>query len=64
MRGVERLCEDILAPNRNTVPTASIEERVNQEVSLMPEGFAEAIPPAEFSDLLAFLLTLTATAPQ
>lgn len=104
VRGVERLCEDILAPNRNvdhafrtsilvladgqvvtglvrredgeltvladtngkefTVPTASVEERVNQEVSLMPEGFAEAIPPADFSDLLAFLLTLRATAPQ
>ncbi len=95
-RGLERLCEDILDPNRNvdrvfrysivtlksgptitglfrreegallifvdasgkelTVEKADIAQRTESETSLMPEAFADLIPPADFQHLLAFLL--------
>lgn len=96
VRGVERLCEDILDPNRNvdrafrqTVITlkdgdgmsglfrreegdlwvfadatgkefslkkGDVADRKESDLSLMPENFGEAIPTAEFNQLLAFLL--------
>jgi putative heme-binding domain-containing protein len=96
-RGLERLCEDILDPNRNvdgafrttllvlkdgevtsglfrreegalvvlaestgkeiTVPKANIAERRDSDVSLMPENFGEALSPAEFANLMAYLLS-------
>ena len=95
-RGLERLCEDILDPNRNvdgsfrttllvlkdgevtsglfrreegalvvlaestgkeiTVPKANIAERRESDVSLMPENFGEALSPADFANLMAWLL--------
>lgn len=95
-RGADRLCEDILDPNRNvdrafrvTLVTkrdggvlsgllrsedgaqvvladlAGQEQRVAKsdvvsqketDTSLMPPTFGEVIPPADFSDLLAYLL--------
>src|SRR6185436_3900862 len=101
-RGLERLCEDILDPNRNvdiafrstlftlkdgdivsglfrrevgetiviaestgkeiTVPKANITERRESEISLMPENFGDLIPPSEFADLMAFLLSRNAAA--
>lgn len=96
-RGLERLCEDILDPNRNvdgsfrttllelkdgeaasglfrreegelvvlanvagqefTVPKKNIAERRESETSLMPENFGELMTPAEFNDLMAYLLS-------
>ncbi len=96
-RGLERLCEDILDPNRNvdrvfrysivtlndgtavtglfrreegallvlvdaagkeiTVEKAQVARRTESESSLMPEVFADTIPPADFQDLVAFLLS-------
>jgi putative heme-binding domain-containing protein len=96
-RGPERLCEDILDPNRNvdrafrqtivtlkdgdvvsglfrredgdllvfadatgkefSVKKADVTERKESEQSLMPENFSETIPPAQFNQLLAFLLS-------
>lgn len=96
-RGVERLCEDILDPNRNvdhafrqsvltlkdgetmaglfrredgsvlvlanatgaefTVPKADVSKREESPLSLMPENFGEAIPEADFHNLMAFLLS-------
>ena len=96
-RGLERLCEDILDPNRNvdgsfrttllvlkdgevtsglfrreegalvvlaestgkeiTVPKANIAERRESEVSLMPENFGEVLSPADFANLMAWLLS-------
>lgn len=96
-RGVERLCEDILDPNRNVdrvfryslvtlrngtvisalfrreegavivfvdaagkelaIAKSDIASRTESETSLMPEAFAETIPPASFNDLLTFLLS-------
>jgi putative heme-binding domain-containing protein len=101
-RGLERLCEDILDPNRNvdiafrstlftlkdgdivsglfrreegetiivaestgkeiTVPKGNIAERRESEMSLMPENFGDLIPPAEFADLMAYLLSRNASA--
>lgn len=95
-RGMERLLEDLLDPNRNvdpafrtiavqttagkvlsglvrreegdsliladsqgkefTVSKAEIEAQTKTAISLMPSNLGEALPPAEFSDLLAFLL--------
>jgi putative heme-binding domain-containing protein len=99
-RGVERIMEDIIDPNRNvdgafrstlfelkdgetasglfrreegelliyadtagkehSLARKDIKERRQSELSLMPEGLAEAMTPAEFNDLIAFLLTKTA----
>ena len=96
-RGLERLCEDVLDPNRNvdrafrqtivslkdgdvvsglfrredgdllvfadstgkefSVKKANVTERKESEQSLMPENFSETIPPAQFNQLLAFLLS-------
>jgi putative heme-binding domain-containing protein len=96
-RGLERLLEDILDPNRNvdgafrttllelkdaeaasglfrreegellvladatgkefTVPKKNVAERRESEVSLMPDNFGELMTPAEFSDLMAYLLS-------
>ncbi len=96
-RGLERLCEDILDPNRNvdgsfrttllvlkdgevtsglfrreegalvvlaestgkeiSVPKSSIAERRESDVSLMPENFGEVLSPADFANLMAFLLS-------
>ena len=96
-RGVERLIEDILDPNRNvdrafrsailvtadglvvtglvrrqdgkllvladnagkekTIDVATIESRTESETSIMPTGFLDALKPAEFIDLLAFLMS-------
>lgn len=96
-RGLERLCEDILAPNRNvdrvfrysivtlkngtaitglfrreegallvfvdasgkelTVEKSEITQRTESETSLMPEIFADLLPPADFQNLMAYLLS-------
>ena len=96
-RGLDRLCEDILDPNRNvdhafrstllvlkdgevtsglfrreegelvvlaestgkevSVPKKDIAERRQSETSLMPENFGELLTPAEFNDLMAYLLS-------
>jgi putative heme-binding domain-containing protein len=40
---------------------AQIKERHTSELSLMPEGLADALSPQEFDDLMAFLLGKTAT---
>ena len=39
-----------------TVPKTEVTERVESEQSLMPDNFGEALPPADFNQLLAFLL--------
>ncbi len=97
-RGLERLAEDILDPNRNVdeayrltllltrdgrslsglklrqegqqlifadqqgkefaVAQADIEKMQTSPLSLMPGNFGETIPVADFSDLLAYLLSL------
>ena len=44
-----------------SVPKKNIKERHPSELSLMPDNFAEVIPANEFNDLIAFLLTKTAT---
>ena len=101
-RGLDRLCEDILDPNRNvdrafrttlltlkdgevtsglfrreegevvvladatgkevSVAKKDIAERRESETSLMPENFGELMTAAEFADLMAFLLSNSATA--
>ena len=98
-RGLERLCEDILDPNRNvdrafrqtvmtlkdgetmsglfrreegellvlanatgqefSIKKSDVKERRESELSLMPDNFSEAIPPAGFNHLLAYLLSQT-----
>lgn len=100
-RGLERLCEDILDPNRNvdrafrqtiitmkdgdvvsglfrredgdllvfadatgkefTVKKADVTERKESEQSLMPDNLGETIPPAQFNQLLTFLLSQRAS---
>ncbi len=40
-----------------SVPKANIQSRVQSESSLMPDNFSEAIPPADFNNLMAFLLS-------
>lgn len=95
-RGVHRLAEDILDPNRNldpafrqtviettdgqtlagvnvrdqgnalalsdatgkelTIPKASIKTRTESRLSLMPPVFESQLTPADFNDLLAYLL--------
>jgi putative heme-binding domain-containing protein len=44
-----------------SLPKKNIKERRQSELSLMPENFADTIPANEFNDLIAFLLTKTAT---
>ena len=95
-RGADRLCEDILDPNRNVdrafrltlvtkkdgsvlsgllrreegaqvvladlagqeirVAKSEVASQKETDTSLMPPTFSEVIPPAEFNDLLAYLL--------
>lgn len=101
-RGVVRLYEDTIAPNRNvdktfrlsvialdhgrvlsgllrreegeqlvfsdqagkefSVARSEIESRTETPLSLTPEGFGETLSPAEFSDLLAYLIDRPASA--
>ena len=96
-RGAERLCEDILDPNRNVdhafrqtlltlvdddvvsglfrreegetlvladasgqevkVQKAQLKSRIDSTSSLMPDIFADALPPEAFNDLMAWLLS-------
>jgi len=96
-RGVDRVIEDILDPNRNvdpsfrystiilkdnklitglqrktdgqaitftdttgkevTVRADQIKKRIESSNSLMPNNFGEVIPPADFNDLVAYLLS-------
>ena len=59
----ETAAELVLADAEATilrVPKASIEERRLGETSIMPGGLADALSPAEFADLVAFLLSLDA----
>ena len=96
-RGAERLCEDILDPNRNVdhafrqtlltlvdddvvsglfrreegetlvladasgqevkVQKAQVKSRIDSAASLMPDIFADALPPEAFNDLMAWLLS-------
>lgn len=44
-----------------TVPLAQIAKREESETSLMPPAFGQSIPPAEFDDLLAYLVSQKAT---
>lgn len=39
------------------VPKADVAERTESEQSLMPDNFGESLPPADFNQLLAFLLS-------
>lgn len=95
VRGLDRLAEDVIDPNRNVdpafhpstvtlkdgtsftglfrreegsllvfadatgaevkVPAEKVRQRVETNSSLMPEGFG-GLPPADFADLMAFLL--------
>ena len=97
VRGVERLCEDVLDPNRNvdrafrqtvvvlkdgdvqsglfrreegdllvfadgtgkefSLKKADVAERKENDLSLMPENLGETLPAAQFSQLLAYLLS-------
>ena len=99
IRGVPRLCEDILDPSRNVdvafrystfvlsdgnviagiprkeegqtltvadstgkevaIDKSKITRRVESKLSLMPSNFGEIIPPADFNDLLSYLLSTT-----
>jgi putative heme-binding domain-containing protein len=40
-----------------SIPKKDVQERRESETSLMPDNFSEAIPKAEFNNLLAFLLS-------
>jgi len=44
-----------------TLPKKNVKSRSPSELSLMPENLTDAMTPAEFNDLIAFLLTKTAT---
>lgn len=44
-----------------SVAKKKVTERRQSELSLMPENFSDLLPANEFNDLLAFLLTKTAT---
>jgi putative heme-binding domain-containing protein len=44
-----------------SIAKKNIKERRQSELSLMPENFNDTIPATEFNDLMAFLLTKTAT---
>jgi putative heme-binding domain-containing protein len=102
-RGLDRLMEDVLDPNRNVdqafrlttlnltsgqvvsglllkeegevyvladqqgkevhVPKKAVEERTVSPLSPMPANFADQLAPAEFNDLMAFLLEQRAASP-
>ena len=50
----------ILADNTGkefSVPKASIEERATSPLSLMPSNVGETLPPDQFHDLMAYLLS-------
>src|SRR4029434_474205 len=40
-----------------TVPLAQIAKREESDTSLMPPAFGQLIPPADFNDLLAYLVS-------
>jgi putative heme-binding domain-containing protein len=42
-----------------SVPKAEVRERRESETSLMPDNFSDLIPPDDFNNLLAFLLSKT-----
>ncbi len=44
-----------------SLPKKNVKSRSPSELSLMPENLAEALTPAEFNNLIAFLLMKTAT---
>jgi putative heme-binding domain-containing protein len=44
-----------------TVPLAQIAKREESDTSLMPPAFGQVIPPADFNDLLAYLVSQRAT---
>jgi putative heme-binding domain-containing protein len=48
------------AGKEHSLARKDIKERRQSELSLMPEGLVEAMTPAEFNDLIAFLQTKTA----
>ena len=48
------------AGKEHSLARKDIKERRQSELSLMPEGLAEAMTAAEFNDLMAFLITKTA----
>ena len=96
-RGLDRILEDLLDPNRNvdrafrlsivtlkdggvasgllrreeggqmvladitgkesSIPQANVAKREESDTSLMPPAFGQTIPPADFNDLLAYLLS-------
>ena len=45
----------------NTISKKQVKERRQSELSLMPEGLADALRPQEFNDLIAFLLSKSGT---
>ena len=53
--------ESVLQAVQLSVPKKNIKERRHSELSLMPDNFADVISVNEFNDLIAFLLTKTAT---
>jgi putative membrane-bound dehydrogenase-like protein len=54
----DRLLLKTAAGERVVVPTGSIEERRTSDVSLMPDGLAQALTEGELVDLIAYLSTL------
>ena len=40
-----------------SIPKKQVKERRESESSLMPDNFADVIAPADFNDLLAYLLS-------
>ena len=96
-RGLDRIIEDILDPNRNvdrafrlsivtlkdggvasgllrreeggqmvladiqgkesSIPQSNVAKREEADTSLMPPAFGQTIPPSDFNDLLAYLLS-------
>ncbi len=45
----------------STVPLAQVAKREESESSLMPPAFGQVIPPADFNDLIAFLVSQRVT---
>ncbi len=54
----DRLVLKTAAGERITVPSGSVEERRTSDVSLMPDGLAQAMTERELVDLIAYLSTL------
>ena len=46
-----------------SIPKKNIESRCESESSLMPENFGEIISPADFNDLMSYLLSKALTLP-